>query len=147
MSERTQTADGLSGASDDATRAVAETVRRLNATWLNGNVDDLVEFFEPDVVLVAPGFVQRVAGRDALIDSYRNFLDQATLHHFELFEPSIHVFGGTAVATCPYETEYSVGGQRWKGDGHDVLVLLEKEGTWRVVWRHLAAGPEEEVVE
>jgi uncharacterized protein (TIGR02246 family) len=130
---------------DEAVRQVAHTVRQLNRTWLEGKVEDLARFFDPDVTLAAPGFAQRLVGRDAVLDSYRDFLEQATLHHFEMLEPNIHVVGGTAIATCPYETEYSVGGQRWKGDGHDVLVLLEKDGAWRVIWRHLAAGPEEEV--
>lgn len=149
MSDRTETLHGApaTGVDNEAARKVAETVRRLNATWLKGNVDDLEEFFDPDVVLAAPGFVQRMVGRDALIESYRDFLEQATLHHFELFEPVVHVFGGTAIATCPYETEYSLAGQRWSGDGHDVLVLIEENGRWRVVWRHLAAGKEHEVTE
>jgi hypothetical protein len=131
---------------ENALEVVADLVRRLNQTWLDGRIDELRPFFDAEVVLVAPGFVQRLTGRDELINSYRAFVDNATIHHFEMQEPVIEVFGGTAIATCPYEMEYSLAGRRWKGNGHDVLVLLEADGEWRVVWRHLAAGPETEIV-
>ncbi len=92
--------------------------------------------FDADVVLVPPGFNARLAGRAAVIDTYREFLDNATVHEFELLEPTVDVFATTAVGTCPWTTEYSVNGRRWKANGHDVFALRETDGQWRGIDRY-----------
>ena len=128
-------------------KAILEVVERLNAAWPAGDFDQLREILHPDVVLVAhrPGGGQRLVGRDAVIQSYREFVDQALIPKFELAEPEIDVFGATAIASCPYRIEYEIGGRRWTGGGHDLLVLQEGDSGWRVVWRTLLAGEEQEI--
>ena len=128
-----------------AREQVAALVRRLNESWVNGRFDALKEFFQPDAVLVAPGFTDLLYGRDAIVQTYREFLAQATLHAFEMREPRVDVFASTAIAVCPYTTEYSLEGRRWRATGHDVLVFVETAGEWSVAWRMLAAGEEHEV--
>lgn len=129
----------------DAGEEIRERIRALNAAWIERRVDDLVALFHPDAVLVAPGFAQRLEGREAVLGSYREFLAAAVVHAFEMDEPEVDVIGRTAVASCPYTMEYELQGGRWRGGGHDLLVWRRDEGEWRVVWRTLVAGPEEEV--
>jgi ketosteroid isomerase-like protein len=127
--------------------AILEVVERLNAAWSAGEFDQLVDVFDPGVVLVAfsPEGAHRVVGRDAVIQSYREFAEQSVLHQFELQQPELDVFGTTAIATCPYTIDYEIGGRRWIGEGRDLLVLHEGEEGWKVVWRSLFPGEEQEV--
>ncbi len=126
-------------------KSIRDIVDRLNTAWPAGRLDELEDVFDPGVVLVPPPPAHRVAGRDAVIQSYRDFMSQAVLHRFRVEQPDIDVFGTTAVACCPYTIDYEMEGRRWLGTGRDILVLHEGESGWRVVWRTVVAGPEEEV--
>lgn len=125
--------------------AIRAVVDHLNTAWPAGRMDELVDVFDPNIVLVPPPPAPRVVGRDAVIQSYRDFMSQAVLHHFRVEEPDINVFGSTAVACCPYTIDYKLEGKRWVGSGRDILVLHEDEGGWKVVGRTVLAGVEEEV--
>lgn len=129
-------------------KAILKIVERLNAAWPAGQFDELVAIFDPGVVLVAfsPAGEQRLVGREAVIQSYRDFVEQSVLHRFELEQPELDVFGTTAVAVCPYSIDYEIGGRRWSGAGRDLLVLHEGDEGWKVVWRSLFPGEEHEVV-
>ncbi len=124
---------------------VQEMVERLNRAWQTGQFAELDEVLDPEVVLVPPGSGTRVLGREAVVQSYREFTTQAVVHRFDPDPPEIDEFGGTAVANCPYTIEYEIGGRRWRGSGRDLLVCHRGEGGWRVVWRTMLPGPEEEV--
>lgn len=120
-------------------------VHRLNDAWLNGRVEELAALFHPGVVVVAPGLAQRVAGREACVQSYVDFVSQAVVHRFEAEPAQVDVLGPAAVAVCPYAIEYEIGGKRWRGAGHDLLVLVDGDQGWTIAWRLLLPGAEEEV--
>jgi uncharacterized protein (TIGR02246 family) len=124
---------------------VREVVRRLNDAWIHGRMDELAAAFHPDVVVVAPNFVARAAGREACVRGYADFVSSAVLHRVDMEPPEVDVVGNTAVAACPYEIDYTIEGKRWRGGGRDLLVLVREDGAWTVAWRLLMAGPEEEV--
>lgn len=128
-----------------AARAVRELVERLNAAWPARRWDELLHVFHVDVVLVPAGSGSRVVGRDAVIESYRDFVDQAVLHGLEMGRAAIDVFGSTAVALCPYTVDYEFDGVRRVESGHDLLVLRGDGASWRVVWRAVLADEQESV--
>ncbi len=124
---------------------IQQIVRSINAAWTEGRPDDLGRFLAPDVVFVIPDAGARAAGRDACVQTYRDFLAQAVLHRFVASDATVDVADATAVALCPYEIEYEIGGRRWRGDGHDLLVFTHTDGGWRVVWRTMLSKPEQEM--
>lgn len=123
---------------------IRDVIDRLNSAWPAGRMDELVDVFDPGAALVPPPPAARIVGRDAVIQGYQDFLSQAVLHRFQPEEPDIDVFGSTAVACCPYTIDYELEGRRWVGSGRDILVLHEGEAGWKVVWRTVLAGVEEE---
>lgn len=124
-------------------RAVREVVSRLNEAWPARRWDELLDVLDPDVVVAPTDGGPRVIGRAAVIDSYRDFLDQAVLHDFEMGRAAIDVFGNTAVAVCPYTVDYEIESGRWRESGRDVLVLRCAGATWSVVWRTVLTREEE----
>ena len=118
-----------------AASEIRKMVGRLNAAWVEGRPDDLPQFFHEDVVLAAPDLEKRLVGRDACVQSYRDFISQATVHQFEMKDVEVDVFGAAAVAACPYTIEYQLGERRFRATGRDLLVLVRDGGGWRVVWR------------
>ena len=112
-----------------------DLVRRINDAWQSARWDELREYFHPDAVLAQPGFARRTVGREAVIDSYRDFARDATLHSFTAGEVHIDHAGDSAVTTTPWTMDYEHDGQRVEEHGWDLLVFARREGRWVVVWR------------
>ena len=127
------------------TKQIHDLVHELNRAWIEGRFEDLRSFFHEDVVFVTPGFSEKVRGREACVESYRGFTTQAKIHGFELQEIETDTVAGIAIASCPYAIDYELEGRRWRGNGRDLLILVQDSGTWSVVWRTMMPGPEEEV--
>lgn len=113
----------------------AAVIAAINDAWLHGRFDELEEYFHPDVVLARPGFASRTVGRDALIDSYREFAAEGTIHSFAAEEPHVDAAGDSAVTTTRWTIDYSTSGQRSVEHGWDLLVFGKRDGRWVVVWR------------
>jgi len=117
-----------------------ERVLALNAAWRERRFDDLRAYFDPEVVIAAPGFGAHVKGRDAVVESYREFAENATIDVFDLSEPAIDIWGDTAVVTAPYSITYSMHGRTYREHGHDLLVFRRTAGEWLILWRTLTSG-------
>jgi hypothetical protein len=96
---------------------------------------------DPEVVLVQPGFSGRTEGRDAAIESYREFVNSAAIHAYEETDLSIDVRGHTAVATYRFEIDYELDGKAVHETGHDLFVFDRFGTRWRAVWRLLLPDP------
>jgi hypothetical protein len=110
---------------------VQEVVSRLSVAWQSRSYAELSGHLDDDVVIVAPGFQGRVEGRNACVESYREFMERVTIERYEQAEPVIDAWEGTAVATYRWEM-------------HDILVLQRRapanaDVAWRVVWRAITS--------
>lgn len=114
---------------------IRDLINRINATWLQGDPNDLEKFFHPDIVVQPPGSAPRVHGREACIASYKAFNEQTHVKSFAPRDAEIDVFGDTIVATYRYEIVYETDGQTYDEDAGELLVFLKDADSWQVVWR------------
>jgi len=125
----------------DAIRAV---IAAINDRWRAKEYDTIGALLAEDVVMAPPGFGSRVRGRAAYVQSYRDYDAVARTLQFSAGEPHIDVFGGVAVATCPFDVTYELEEKTYHERGHDILALSKSSGEWKVVWRTMQAAPVEE---
>ena len=90
--------------------------------------------------MALPGFAGRVEGRDALVDSYREFMDRSTLVHYEEDPPAIDIFGDTAIATFHWSMQWVTQDVENRPAGSDAFVLRRvgppaAANRWIAVWR------------
>jgi ketosteroid isomerase-like protein len=124
---------------DESARAeIIGTIARINRAWRTGRVEEMVEAFHDDVVVVQPGFGTRVSGREACVGSYAEFAAAARVHAYDESEHAVDVWGDTAVATYRFRIEYEIEGKTYLETGQDLLVFIRTSDGWRVVWRTLA---------
>ncbi|NJL29475.1 MAG: nuclear transport factor 2 family protein [Thermoanaerobaculia bacterium] len=124
----------IPGVFDDQSE-VERVVLDLNQAWLEGRVDDLPAFFHEDVVMQLPRAGGRVEGREAMVESYRQFIEAADIHTFEIAKLQVDVFEGTAVASLEFAITYELGDTIYEETGTDLTVLSLGEEGWQVVWR------------
>jgi ketosteroid isomerase-like protein len=124
-------------------QAIHRAVERINGLWLAGRYDDIGELVTDDAVIAPPGSHQRVTGRKAYVQSYRDYDRACTTRDFVPSDLQVDVVGDVAVAVCPFVIEYEMEGEVHREKGHDFLVFTRVEGEWRVAWRTMQTGPAE----
>ena len=115
--------------------AIRLVVHQLNEFWLGKKYDKIGELVSKNVVIATPGFNRRVNGREAYVQSYRDYDQMATTHEYSPGEPEIDIIGNMTVAVFSFLVAYELKGKTYREQGHDVLVLSRTAGEWRVVWR------------
>jgi ketosteroid isomerase-like protein len=124
----------IPGVFDDQSE-VEQLVLELNQAWLEGRVEELPRFFHQDVVMMLPNAGGRVEGREAMVLSYRQFVEAAEIHEFEIVKLQADVYEGTAVATLEFPVTYELGGTVYDETGTDLTILSLGDDGWQVVWR------------
>ncbi|NIV71622.1 DUF4440 domain-containing protein [Candidatus Saccharibacteria bacterium] len=124
-----------------------QIVQELNVTWVEGNPGKLDRFFHPDMVIVSPDFQQRIEGRDACVQSYKDFSTQATIHNFKELDAAVEVFGDTAIVSYAFQISYEMNGKRFVDTGRDIFVFVRRGNQWLAVWRTLLHTSSQKVSE
>jgi uncharacterized protein (TIGR02246 family) len=114
-----------------------EAVQKINRAWRTGEISDVGELFHPDAVIVHPGFEGRTEGREACLQSYRDFAAQATVRRLDEYDPQVDVTGDTAVISYGFQIDYEMDGETYADAGRDVFVLTRAGGRWQAIWRTL----------
>ncbi len=112
-------------------------VARLNSAWQSAQWDSLAAMYHIDAVLIPPDLAPVISGRDAILATYREFADRATLLHFDTLGIRAHMFDRTTIVHADFQVDYSVDGARAKDDGQEVYVLqpAQNDAGWVIVWR------------
>src|ERR1039457_3586262 len=110
-------------------------VEQLDRCWMQGRLQDLEGFLAEDVVFVAPGGKLRSAGIGKAIESYRQFLSQAKVSHFETHDHFVTQRGDTAIVEYAWQMAWVAAAVEHREVGREVLVFACRNGNWRVVWR------------
>jgi hypothetical protein len=118
-------------AASDITRILED----INGCWLEGHPERLEDYFHQDMVIAALGQKVGGRGREACVQSYRGFIDQATIIYYRESDRTIDVCGDTAVACYRFEMSYRMNDQQHHDVGYDLFVFSRQEERWWAVWR------------
>jgi ketosteroid isomerase-like protein len=114
---------------------IRQIVRAINRAWLENRPDELSRFFHPQIVMVPPGMESRIAGSEACVAGFVQFLAAAKVIDFR--ESDIHVesWGDTALATLRFDITYRMGGRELTEAGRDIWLFHCEQMGWRALWR------------
>jgi hypothetical protein len=121
--------------------AILRIVNKINEGWLRQQYDEIGNCLADDVVIAPPGSGNRVKGRDAYVQSYRDYDAAAKTHEFVAEDPQIDILGDTAAVVCPFSITYEMNSKTYKERGRDILILARQGSEWRVVWRTMQSEP------
>ena len=115
--------------------SAAETMKRINQAWLKGRIADLGKHLHEDIIMVMPGFSGGIQGKEKLLDGFRDFVENSTVHNFREKDQQVDVVGDTAVVTFRYEMEYTREDHRYSATGRDMWIFCKQNEDWIAVWR------------
>ena len=122
--------------------AIRALISAINKAWTDGRPEALAEYFHDRMVIVAPGFRQRVDGRDACVQSYADFVARATIKGYSEEEATVDLWGDTALATYRFALAWEMDDQPYYEAGRDLFVLQREHGRWQAVWRTILPAPD-----
>lgn len=111
------------------------TLRELNSAWKDRRFEKLARFFDPDIVMKGPGLKELVRGREALVQSYVEFMGQSQVIEYADSDHSAHVWGDTAAVTYNWTMTYEQKGDTKRESGQDMFVFVRREADWVAVLR------------
>lgn len=116
---------------------IKSIIKEISDVTLGSKKADLRPFFHEQVQFVAPDLSSTIKGRDAALNSYREFRESSEVHSYEQGDPDINLFGTTAVVTYPFAMRYTFNNQTSHESGRDLMVMIKQDEQWQVVWRTL----------
>ena len=120
-------------------------IRRLlaaiNAAWKNNRIETLADLFHERMTIAGPDHSTYAVGRDACIETYREFAANVSVLAYRESAPVIEVWGDTAIAHYGWTMTYRRGPTTSTETGTDHFVLGRAAGAWRVLHRMLLAAP------
>lgn len=119
----------------EAELAIRELVQQLTNTWTSGNLQRLGEFFDENVLMLPPGSSHPLLGRNAMVQTFQEFLSVAKVEKFEQVQLQVDVFDDTAIANLNFDIRYEMDGQLHDDSAMDVMVFAKGAKGWRIVWR------------
>jgi hypothetical protein len=107
----------------------------MNGAWLERRFEALPAFIAPDVVMKGPAVKELVRGRDALVQSYVDFMAKSTVLEYSEANHVIDLWGELAAVSYDWTMTWEQKGKTESGSGQDMFVLRQEQGCWVAVLR------------
>ena len=126
-------------------RARAEPfINQLNSAWLEQDYPTLERCYHPDAVLLPPDAGEPIIGREAVLDTYRDFHNLASIKAFEITDLKLMSFGETLDSNSPnttmchmrFDIAYSLNQLEQRESGLEVYTLTHSPAAdLQIIWR------------
>jgi hypothetical protein len=105
----------------------------MNDCWTQGDPEDLSQFFHPRMIAITPTERRRLEGGRACVEVWKDFCRSAKIHRWEEKDPSIQVFGDSAVVSYYFDMTFELDGQSITLGGRDLFFFVKEDGRWWAV--------------
>ena len=103
-----------------------------------GNVGKILDFFYPEIVGFSSTKHDRIAGLEALRETFEFYLKEAEKIDYQIFEPTVQVFGETAVIAFYWQVKLIKGSHTQSIKGRGSHVYAKVDGQWKIVHEHFS---------
>lgn len=110
-------------------------IEKINLAWCKKNTDDLLNYFHNKMVISTSEMTIIGEGREICIQSYKNFVENANIHDFNVINLRINIINNTAFAVYSYEIKYEKNGTQYDEKGREAFILTNEKDKWLAVWR------------
>ncbi len=103
-----------------------------------GNIAEILDFFYPEIIGFSSTKHDRIAGLQALQETFEFYHKEADKIDYHIFEPTVQVFGETVIIAFYWQVNLAKGShiQSVKGRGSHVYAKID--GRWKIVHEHFS---------
>lgn len=118
---------------DPVKQEIWATLRALNDAWIQGNPDDLANYFHHDMVAITATDRLRREGAANCIAGWKGFVQATRIRHWKEIDPVIHVYDNAAVVAYYFDISFDMNGQTINMGGRDMFFFAKENGRWWAV--------------
>jgi hypothetical protein len=119
----------------DTAGDVRRALDALNTAWRERRFTDLAASFDEQIVMRGPGLVELARGRDALVESYADFMTRSNVTEYVESGHAIDRWGTTAIARFDWSMTWIQNGKEDRASGQDMFVFQQRGTQWIAVER------------
>lgn len=121
-------------------KEIERVVEHLFENWMNKQFEKLEQYFHNQAVMIEAGTENRLKGTAAIIENYRDFIEDADIDDYSITKLSVDLFEETATAYFSYRIKYRVENTKYDESNTDILVFRKHNRHWQIVWRTQQMG-------
>jgi ketosteroid isomerase-like protein len=127
---------------NNQTEEVWKAVEGFNQAFADNDPERYFSFMAEELTVLTPGNPYRVEGLAADRAEFEFSLraGYSRVEFFQALQPSVQVFGDTAVVSYFSRGRYGPAGQARLAYYKETDVLVRREGAWKIVHIHVSAG-------
>jgi len=116
------------------------TVKTINRYWaITEDIDSLSMYLHKDMVIYFPGGKERMEGKEAILESYREYMQSAETLSLEENEPLVQVYNNDKTAVVTYFSVLQIKtkeGEIQTFRSKDMYTLIFENNRWYAVAQH-----------
>ncbi|MBV8211610.1 MAG: nuclear transport factor 2 family protein [Verrucomicrobia bacterium] len=114
---------------------IISVIKLQSLAWREKQFDRLEPLFAETVVFQDSEGHHLAEGKQACIQSYRDFTGIAKVLAYDEEEPDLVLFAGFVMASYGWRIDYEMNGADFHDEGRDWLALERQAEAWRINWR------------
>lgn len=117
---------------------ITDIIDEINEAWLFQDFDKIASHLHEEVVLVQRDYQDAIVGKEAYIDVYQGFTEQASVNRYRA--DKVHIYCQDEIANAHYQfrIEYETSEEVVQEKGIDLFTFRKQENEWKVIWRAVA---------
>ena len=127
---------------------VLETVYAHNKAWTKlEDINEQKKYIHENIVFLAPPYKEPIRGKKEYLNSYKEWMDHATVHHFKEVDPEVYLYCNGKFAIVTYKIDMAFNFDDTKVPewyGIDKMTLVKENGKWLITSDMYAKQKEDE---
>ncbi len=125
---------GALAAAESTEQTIIAMERRGMEGWLQGNPDEFLKIFDPEITYFHSIVPARLVGLEAVRALCEGYRGRPLFDRYEMVDPKVVVAGSVAVLTYHFTTQNGTLTRHW----HATEVYREGPAGWRIIHSHFS---------
>ncbi|MEM1001047.1 MAG: nuclear transport factor 2 family protein [Bacteroidota bacterium] len=121
-------------------KSIESLIETFNTGWTQGEFEAVESILHEDVVFIAPDLVTEIIGKQACLQTIKEYTSNADTLLFEIKNQKINTWLQTAIISIDYLIEYLMKGKKYREMGKEFWTLSREKDGWKMVWRVMVAN-------
>jgi ketosteroid isomerase-like protein len=123
---------------------VEKFITKFNQAWTQGKLEVIIPLLHNDVIFLAPDFKTEISGKDACLQTIKDYINNAKTKSFKVLNTKIHSWKDNAVVSFDYLIEYEMNDNTHQEAAKEFWTMINQSDTWKIVWRAVVGNQSED---
>ena len=110
-------------------------IQDMNRAWQQDRFDAVQACYAENAIMLVPGRAEPISGAAAITDSYREFVETAEVHAFDVTDIRLFEYPSSTVCHTAFTVDYEIESGRFTEHGVDVYVIDDSGESPTIIWR------------